>query len=346
MVLTEQQEKAIDLACSSVAAGRPLFRIGGYAGTGKTTLAKNLFSKLPGGGCCAFCGKACDVLRKKGLPSQTIHSMIYDWDAKTDRFWLKPNLPYNWIHLDEGSMVGTALWSDLQSYGIPIVVTGDPGQLEPVDDDDPHLMRDPDYVLDTIHRQAFNNPIVRLATEIRGGDDVNWRNFERRKSQIYDDALWADVIIVGYNKSRIELNKHVRKLKGFNSTLQTGERIVCKQNDKKLGIFNGMFFTVLETHRSGVCTLLTDDGKTYVLNVTDTGFHQFKRLPFDQTRKYAGVAMLADFGYAVTCHAFQGSEAEKVAYVDEHSDLWDLWRHRYTGATRAVSEFRIYKDKE
>jgi len=55
-----------------------VFRLFGYAGTGKTTLAKHLAQDVSGrvlfG---AYTGKAAHVLQKKGCPAQTIHSMIY-----------------------------------------------------------------------------------------------------------------------------------------------------------------------------------------------------------------------------------------------------------------------------
>lgn len=58
---------------------RQVFRLFGYAGTGKTTLAKHFADGVEGevlfG---AFTGKATHVLRQKGCPNAaTIHSMIY-----------------------------------------------------------------------------------------------------------------------------------------------------------------------------------------------------------------------------------------------------------------------------
>jgi len=61
---------------------RPIFRLFGYAGTGKTTTIRALLAELGlnfgtdvlfG----AYTGKAAMVMRKAGLPGRTIHSMIY-----------------------------------------------------------------------------------------------------------------------------------------------------------------------------------------------------------------------------------------------------------------------------
>ncbi len=56
-----------------------VFRLFGYAGTGKTTIA-NVLTKQPGVQTVVFAtftGKAAYVLRKKGAPASTIHSLIY-----------------------------------------------------------------------------------------------------------------------------------------------------------------------------------------------------------------------------------------------------------------------------
>ena len=57
----------------------PLFRLFGYAGTGKTTLAKHLAEDVDGKVLfAAFTGKAALVMRRKGCDgASTIHSLIY-----------------------------------------------------------------------------------------------------------------------------------------------------------------------------------------------------------------------------------------------------------------------------
>jgi exodeoxyribonuclease-5 len=58
--------------------GQQVFRLFGYAGTGKTTLAKHLAQSAGTVGFATFTGKAAHVLRSKGcLGAQTIHSLIY-----------------------------------------------------------------------------------------------------------------------------------------------------------------------------------------------------------------------------------------------------------------------------
>jgi len=100
------------------ARGRPsIFRLFGYAGTGKTTLAKHLAESIDGKVLfAAFTGKAACVMRSKGCQgATTIHSLIYKardsgqetptfelWDeapawqsssSSTNARWSTPNSP-------------------------------------------------------------------------------------------------------------------------------------------------------------------------------------------------------------------------------------------------------------
>src|ERR1041385_1883895 len=56
-----------------------VFRLFGYAGTGKTTLARHIAEGVDGKVlCAAFTGKAALVMRSKGCEgASTIHSLIY-----------------------------------------------------------------------------------------------------------------------------------------------------------------------------------------------------------------------------------------------------------------------------
>lgn len=80
MKLSSQQEDAFrEFKQFLRDPSRQLFRIFGYAGTGKTTIAKALAELVDGDTIfCAFTGKAAHVLQTKGCPNaQTIHSLIY-----------------------------------------------------------------------------------------------------------------------------------------------------------------------------------------------------------------------------------------------------------------------------
>ena len=75
----EQDGALSDVARWLKAGDRPIFRLFGYAGTGKTTLARHIAEGVDGDVLfAAFTGKAALVLREKGCPeASTIHSLIY-----------------------------------------------------------------------------------------------------------------------------------------------------------------------------------------------------------------------------------------------------------------------------
>lgn len=56
-----------------------VYRLDGYAGTGKSTLAREVNAMVGGGAApCAYTGKAASVMARKGLPgATTVHSLIY-----------------------------------------------------------------------------------------------------------------------------------------------------------------------------------------------------------------------------------------------------------------------------
>lgn len=81
MQFTDQQETALKKVSSWLKnRDEPVFRLFGYAGTGKSTIAKQLSSDFNPGEVFYLSptGKAADVLRRKGCPNATtIHSKLY-----------------------------------------------------------------------------------------------------------------------------------------------------------------------------------------------------------------------------------------------------------------------------
>lgn len=84
MTWSPQQEQALNDVrrwLEQPPGSRPqVFRLEGYAGTGKTTIAREVLEFVGGSAlCAAFTGKAASVMADKGLiPSSTIHRLIYD----------------------------------------------------------------------------------------------------------------------------------------------------------------------------------------------------------------------------------------------------------------------------
>jgi exodeoxyribonuclease-5 len=128
----------------------PFLTLGGYAGTGKTTLIAYLRRALTDYDAdvsvafCAYTGKATRVLQEKlreqkvmrrGDSVSTIHSLIYtteDAPGGVPKWIRREKVERDLIIVDEASMVDKAIWDDLLSFGVPILAVGDHGQLPPV----------------------------------------------------------------------------------------------------------------------------------------------------------------------------------------------------------------------
>jgi len=119
-VFTPHQDAALIAASNWYKAERgraSIFRLFGYAGTGKTTLARHIAEGIDGKVMfAAFTGKAACVMRSKGCPNATtIHSLIYkpcDTDEEMPSFDLWSEAPASLaklIIIDECSMVDAEL---------------------------------------------------------------------------------------------------------------------------------------------------------------------------------------------------------------------------------------------
>ncbi len=143
MQFSPEQDQALKAVGQWLKAGRsPIFRLFGYAGTGKTTLARYFAEHVDGEvQFAAFTGKAAQVLRSKGASNaRTLHSLIYRprgeeaiEDETTGKTSIAPTFSLNrqspvakaaMIVVDECSMVDEALGRDLMSFGTPILVLG------------------------------------------------------------------------------------------------------------------------------------------------------------------------------------------------------------------------------
>ena len=143
---------------------------------------------------------------------------------KKPRFALNPQsdaADAKLIVLDEVSMVGEEMARDLMSFGKPILVLGDPGQLPPIKGEGAFTRDAPDVMLTEIHRQAAESAIIRLATMARQGQPIGFGEYDRRVAKMRKgdvtpaQALRSGQLICGMNATRLQLNNAMRHAAGF-----------------------------------------------------------------------------------------------------------------------------------
>jgi exodeoxyribonuclease-5 len=352
----------------------------GAAGTGKTSLAA-LAVESYRARFCAPTGKAALVLREKGCAgARTIHSLIYrpregmDGRNRVVRFSVNPNAELGHgdvdvVVADECSMLGPDLMRDLLSFGVRVLLLGDPYQLPPVVDERgghgpaarPGEVAGyrPDWHLDEVHRQARESGVLRLATDVREG-----RGFSRVPGAYGDDVrvlradeadslgvvCEVDQVLVGTRRARRDLNQWVRKAAGaIDNAPIPGDKVVCRRNNADLGLINGGQWMVMESDPVGFWrhqqhtklvleTLGGDPDGPQTVEIT-SHLHYFegreeslKGLSWAESKKHEEF----DYGYAMTCHSAQGSQWDSVAILDESNVFGqDRYKWAYTAITRA-----------
>jgi exodeoxyribonuclease-5 len=361
MQLTPEQDKALQQVVTWLDTKEPVFRLFGFAGTGKTTLAQYIASLVKGrvvfG---AFTGKAALVMRNKGCEdASTIHSMIYraikDHDGHVTFTLNRENstvIGAKLVIIDECSMVDRKLGSDLRSLARKILVLGDPMQLPPISGAGFFTSEKPHAMLTDVHRQAANNPIVKMATDVRAGKPLPIGHYGtsrvlHAKNINIDDLMKADQILVGKNQTRHRFNRRMRELLGRLSPLpEVNEKLVCLRNRAEKGLFNGGLYSVMRAKELGDKISMDvapefETKRQIAINVHRDFF--LKEEPDDVSKNNR--ADQFNYGYALTVHKAQGSQWNDVVIFDESDTFPDDIRKNllYTAITRAAERVTLVK---
>ncbi len=385
MELSKDQRQALDSLLRWYAAEdkKQFVTLGGYAGTGKTTLIAVFKNSLPKAekkpriAFCSYTGRAAQNLKNKlkeaaALSSRdsisTIHGLIYtplESSGGAITGWArKEKLEKDLIIVDEASMVDGLIWKDLLSYRVPVLAVGDHGQLPPINGSF-NLMQAPEIVLTEIHRQARNNPIITISEHARRTGLIPAKKYgpgivkylredeeAQEKSGELLEAFSADTLILcGYNSTRNRINQFIRNSLGFETAEpKHGDRVICLRNNHEKGIYNGMLGTIsyLETEDKDwySAEIAMDEAqKPYSGLIYAPQFGAKAGINFTKDRKLAARGDLFDFGYALTVHKAQGSQAKRVVMFEERfprmdDEMWRRWL--YTGVTRAEEELYLF----
>lgn len=352
------------------------FAYTGAAGVGKTTVIRTAIDELGIDRyiCCAYVGKAVSVLAQNGLPAKTIHSLIYDvcWVQQEDEngeplfredgrpkmkieFVLKEELPGNpqLIVVDEATMVNDELCEKILSFGIKTVFIGDNNQLPPVFGVS-SIMMTPDFWLRKIMRQAEGDPIIWLSQKILNRERIPYGHYGKCTV-----TPWIQLDRTGYerygmimapiNRLRDHINTHVREqLMGFHGEMPViGDRLICRNNNWTRSVDDNLYLT------TGMCGMVVDINRSAstqsFLSIDfqpDIANNPFVNLRLDRKyitldaveRKDYGLSQYEKFeyGYCITVHQAQGSQAYGVLFNDYPLFDADMTkRTRYTAITRA-----------
>jgi exodeoxyribonuclease-5 len=361
MTWSPQQDGALKAVSEWLKRGEPqVFRLFGYAGAGKTTLARQLAEDADGDvAFAAFTGKAALVLRSKGCKdARTIHSLIYkprETDTDEPTFVLNDESAVakcSLVIIDECSMVDEELGRDLLSFGKPVLVLGDPAQLPPVKGGGFFTEGDADVMLTEVHRQAADNPIIRMSMLVRDGGRLALGPYGESRVILRRDidsgaVTAADQVLVGLNRTRRAYNKRMRELFGHDGEFpEAGDKLVCLRNNKAKGLLNGGVWivkSVSATRKKKISMQVVPDddpsGKALRIGVPPEFFQGAED---SLSPKFRRDSDEFDYGYALTVHKAQGSQWKSVVLFDE-SGAFREHRNRwlYTGITRAAERLTV-----
>jgi len=409
--LSEEQERI----CDQVVYDKKLFSYGpkqkqrqsitiaGYAGTGKTYLIAEIAKRIRALktkrfkiAFCCFTGKASSVLRKRLMEADaikntdyagTIHGLIYKPRYGTNENGQQVIVGWNLINdieqdliiVDEVSMVNRELWNDLKSFGVPIIAVGDHGQLPPIGDNF-NILNKPHHVLTEIHRQAADNPIIKLSMDIRNNGSIpfgqhsgngskvykfSWKH--RSTQDLFNSIQWTNdyIILCGFNATRVNLNNMIRaKYKYTLPEPYPDERLICLKNNHSTKVMNGQLGTTVWFSRRAPqvyeMTLSMDDldGDYYTTLIHnycfgkesyDGSYEEVKKKKQRTILKRTGYDTmdLFDYGYCISVHRSQGSEWPNVVLFEQRSKHWDYDYYKrwlYTAITRAKQNLFIISD--
>lgn len=359
MTLDENQLKAIDHAVNSQFA-----IITGGAGTGKTTIIKEILTQLKAQkksvNMCAFAGKAAARLKEAtGEESSTIHRMLGFMGTQFTCVSLKGYA----VIVDESSMVDSELMAEIiKRVPDKLILVGDAAQLPPVGKGQPfhdiiELRPDVVHTLTKCYRNS--EAVFKAATAIRNGTQV----LDRDESE---NEKWAIIQTGDPEKTHAAILKKVKEgyfdfdqdiiLCPKNGSLDTpatvdslnadiaaivnprrpdqkfvvGDRVMNTKNLPEKDIWNGT--------TGKVCAVNTDGGVHITLDEPVIDWVRSKPgaiIHKDQVNLTKTEAKELKLAYALTVHKSQGSQYRRVVFVCLSRDVRSLSRPLiYTAVTR------------
>lgn len=381
-------EKAVDWYHNS---SDSTFQITGNPGCGKSVLLHAIVDALnldprrvaP----MSYTGAAAINMRRKGFDNaKTIHSWLLEPVDRllTDEqgkplidtyfnipewgigFIPRPLYGIDLIVIDEAGMVPMPMRKLVEDNNIKTLVAGDIDQLKPVGYDSAYLNSGELHRLTEIFRQGKQSGIVYLSQRILHDLPIH-QGYYGDCMVIYDDEVTksmikdTDLLICAKNNTREQLTKLVRQdiLHIENDYPIHGDKVVCRQNDWRVGIdginlANGLMGIIanypdvtrhekkyfsIDFQPNGIDAVFED------VRVNSRYFFAPFKDKISTLIPHRSQGSKFEYAYAITTHIAQGSEAPHIVCFQEYmsKDInKSLW---YTGITRASKSCIFVKKK-
>jgi exodeoxyribonuclease-5 len=281
-----------------------------------------------------------EVIARVDVLTEAVSNGV-EFELNPESEWADADL----IVLDEVSMVNEDIGQDIESFGVPILVLGDPFQLPPVEGGGYWTTGKPDVLLKEPHRFYLDSQVGRLATYVRTKD----LNIRRQKVDLAA-AMAADQILCWKNSTRHALTEKIRAKLGRPAGMPVpGDRVMCLVNNKDIGVFNGQQFEVLDdtseladnAYDPDSFLLRDDDGQVSRHYFDPDGFRGADgEKDAKARRRHKGRVGLFTFANVITVHKAQGSGWPHVYVVDQTHKMFqqteaEKRRWAYTAVTRA-----------
>lgn len=347
-------------------SGEALISLTGVAGVGKTFLINEAKKYINNVAYTSMTGRAALRLSEAAdVKASTLHSVLYQPPEilKGGEIWFnKLAVPsFNYLIVDESSMVGPKIFTDLQKWNYyhktRILFIGDPFQLPPVLTENEVKKYGKEfsifsYIKGPILTKIMRNDddIVSVATMIREKHKIpSQANKAYNLIQTHDCINYAinqyfndyndHMIITWRNKMRMDANYRIRKKLGYNHYLpDKGEPITFKRNGQ--GVLNGQIGNVQTIVPGptieGVITyrVLLNDKKYILCSVNGKDEQMDGGMPYVKNWKnYLKTLRTKNieepipitYGYVNTCHTAQGNEYRRVSVILENKDLENIY---------------------
>ncbi|OGV36182.1 MAG: hypothetical protein A2020_12315 [Lentisphaerae bacterium GWF2_45_14] len=351
--LNPDQTKAVDYSVN-----KSLSIVTGGAGTGKTTLVKEIIEQTKNGksqlALCCPTGKAAARLREATeRDTSTIHRLL----GYNGRSFSVKSLSGLHLIIDEASMVDSSLMAEIiRRNPDRLTLIGDAAQLPPVGNGQPfHDMVNlrPDLTAKLTICYRASEAIYKAGAAVREGlqpetaqSENEW--FEMRGTGDMD-ATWKyletlidageidfqkDIVVCCKNDHVQEINK--RMVAKFGRTADDakwaiGDRIICLKNFASSDIWNGT---------TGTISAIDTQGRAWVKG--DIPFWDAEKGEYVQEAVW-GKAILQEsqHAYSLTVHKSQGSQYRKVFFAAIQGGPFVHRALVYTAITRAKKECHV-----